>query len=152
MQKEKSSRAVLAKNRNQLIDLMFSSKLKRANEVKVYKEFASVVTFVDRKNNEQALMGTLILTDKVLDESVKDKPSKTTSLPIGNEDGSNEINSSQVTVELDDEPDEKWKSNYWDKVYLIKLRVLLQPSWKVVVIIDLINGKHIRKLLYWCSF
>lgn len=33
MQKEKSSRAVLAKNRNQLMDLVFSSKLKRANEV-----------------------------------------------------------------------------------------------------------------------
>ncbi|MFT6067495.1 MAG: hypothetical protein ACJAWD_000776, partial [Methylophilaceae bacterium] len=46
MQKEKNSRAVLAKNRNQLMDLMFSSKLKRANEVKVYKEFASVVTFI----------------------------------------------------------------------------------------------------------
>ena len=118
MQKEKNRRAVLAKNRNQLMDLMFSSKLKRANEVKVYKEFASVVTFVDRKNNEQALMGTLILTDKVLDESVKDKPSKTTSSPVGNEVGSNEMNSSQVTVELDDEPDDKWKSNYWDRRYI----------------------------------
>jgi hypothetical protein len=118
MQKEKSSRAVLAKNRNQLMDLMFSSKLKRANEVKVYKEFTSVVTFIDRKNNEQALMGARILTDKVVDESVKDKPSKTTSSPVGNEVGSNEMNSSQVAIELDNDPDEKGKSNYWDRRYI----------------------------------
>ncbi|MFT7228930.1 MAG: hypothetical protein ACI8PW_001520 [Methylophilaceae bacterium] len=107
-----------SENRNQLMDLMFSSKLKHANEVKVYKEFASVVTFIERKNNEQALIGPPILTDKVVDESVKDKPSKTTSLPIGNEVDSNEMNSSQVTVELDDEPDGKWKSNYWDRRYI----------------------------------
>jgi len=59
MQKEKGSRAVLAKNRNQMIDLMFSLRLKRVNEVKVYKEFASVVTFIYRENDEQALIGAL---------------------------------------------------------------------------------------------
>ena len=127
MQKEKSSRAVLAKNRNQLMDLVFSSKLKRANEVKVYKEFASVVTFIDRENDDQALMGIPILTDKVVEGNAKGKPSKATSSSIGNEVGSSEMgrnqanngqDNSQGAVELDGEPDEKEKSNYWDRRYI----------------------------------
>lgn len=113
MQNEKNGREVLAKNRNQLMDLMFSSKMKRANEVKVYKEFSSVIDFIDRESNE------LILLDEPVDtRHEKDRPSKTTASPVNNEVGSGKVNRDQVNNSQEDASNEKGKSNYWDRRYI----------------------------------
>lgn len=46
-QTRKEKLAALAIKRNQFMETVFEAKMKRANEVKEYKEFSSVVTFID---------------------------------------------------------------------------------------------------------
>lgn len=122
--------AVLAKNRDQLMGLVDSSRFKRANAVKVYKDFASVVKFIDDKGNdvdskEGAVLTPPVLKDTVAANSEKTQPRKaeqarkavkaqpTQKLEQATQNADQSSSASQPT-----DLEEKGKSRYWDTKFV----------------------------------
>lgn len=114
---KQQKKAALAKSRERLMDLVFDAKMKRANEVRVIKDFASVVTFLDHEDdlpvmdkpiaNKQVDVQTKAQPTDVVPPTVKTVVEKRTQIVAKS--------SSQPTV--DEKAVEEVGSDYWERKY-----------------------------------
>lgn len=116
----KQKKAQLAKNRDHLMDLVSNAKLNRANEVKVYKDFASVVTFLDKEDEGEAswLDSVPVLTKKVVNEKPDSIKTNIASAKNVNIKQQNQPEIEPLVLILEEEETaEMVSSGYWDKKF-----------------------------------
>jgi hypothetical protein len=110
-------KAQLVKNRNNLMDMVFDAKMKRANEVRVIKEFASVVTFLDHEDDlpvldkptvkKQVVAKTKTQSKEMVPPVVKKVVEKRLQSTVAN----------SAVIKAEEEVVEVVSSGYWDKKF-----------------------------------
>lgn len=119
---QKQTKAALAQNRDELMGFVDGAKFKRAAEGKVYKDFASVIDFIDREDNTLIALDKPAVQSKKVEKLEKIEPRQTTP-PIVNHvlEAKSQVSnqaSKESAVNLGDEVDGKGKSNYWERKYV----------------------------------
>jgi hypothetical protein len=102
-------KAQLAKKRNNLMDLVFDAKMKRANEVRVIKDFVSVVTFLDHEDDLPVLDKSAVKKQVIGQSKVQPKEMV---LPVVKQ-----AVESSALAEVEEKTVEVIGSDYWDKKY-----------------------------------